>query len=101
MSNLVEGSKARVVDLTPSDGIVGNALREWPVTTAPKKGYVEVGGVVRLLHGPFKDNGGGIWWVVRVEKDPLSPSGVPNPSDVSKVGWMAQITPGTGEVNLQ
>jgi hypothetical protein len=94
MAPLVAGSKARVVDSTPEDGVTGNRLRQWPVTTAIQTGLVGVGGIVTLLHGSFTDEKGGVWWVVRVEKDTA------NPSDVGKVGWMAQITPGTGEVNL-
>jgi hypothetical protein len=85
MSNLKAGSCAEVVD--QSGGSNGNNLRAWPVKSAARTGFVGVGGIVKLLHGSFTDEDGGIWWAVKVLTDPHSPS------DVGREGWMAEFDP--------
>jgi hypothetical protein len=70
-------------------------LRSWPVKSGRAMARVGVGGRVKLLHGPFNDEAGGRWWVVRVLTDLLLP--VSN----NTVGWMEEVDPDRpGRLNL-
>jgi hypothetical protein len=100
MAILKEGSMARVVDHSGSNN--GNQLRSFPIIDPHyEMGYVGFGGTVTLLSGPWKDKDHGRWWVVVVEHDPDDGHERPYKDNTGNKGFMAEITPRTGAVNLE
>jgi hypothetical protein len=96
MVMLKAGECAKVVDQDPTHDtpkeIQGNILRRLPVTDANNQvGLIAVNGIVKLLHGPYTDADGAIWWYVQVKTDPEKPP--KKPDDLGEKGWMAELAP--------
>ena len=89
---LFAGACARVVDENlNADPREPNALRTLPRRDADKVASVPVGGLVQVLDGPRLDKPPKketAWWAVRV-------------LDTDRLGWMAEIEPGTAFYNLR
>jgi hypothetical protein len=92
---LFAGACARVVDENlNADPREPNALRTLPRRDADKIASVPVGGLVQVLDGPRLDKSPQkvtTWWAVRVLDG----------AHKDRLGWMAEIEPGTAFYNLR
>jgi hypothetical protein len=95
LSLLFAGACARVVDEDRVDGRrEPNTLRVLPSIDSPAIATVPVGVRVQVLYGPRRGQtpeGATVWWVVRLL------TGV----DQDRVGWMAEMKPGTESYTLR
>ena len=89
------GACARVVDEDPADsGRAPDPLRPWLATDGDPVAAIPVGVRVPVLYGPRKGQtaqGVTAWWVVRVLSGPHR----------DRVGWMAEMEPGTESYHLR
>jgi hypothetical protein len=96
LSLLFAGACARVVDENPSRGErrAAEHLRPWPNTDGDPVAAIPIGARVQVLYGPRRGHtaqGATAWWIVRVL------TGV----DRDRVGWMAEMAPGTESYHLR
>ena len=92
---LFTGACARVVDEDPADGRRdSNNLHPLPGIDGQPIAAVPVGTRVQVLYGPRKGQtpqGATTWWVVRLLTG----------EHRDRVGWMAEMEPGTESYNLR
>ena len=95
MPLLFAGACARVVDEDPADaGGTPGLLWPWPGAQGDALAALPIGARVQVLYGPRKGQtaqGAAIWWVVRVLTG----------EHRDRVGWMAEMEPGTESYNLR